>query len=538
MSAPVEGSGEHHDVLVIGAGAAGAAFTWRLAEAGIDVICLDRGEWPVPGAYATASADWETRRLRDWNPNPNVRNNLADYPIADDTSPIKPILFNGIGGSTVLWSAHTPRFHPSDFRVHTLDGVGIDWPITYWDLEPYYDINDRIMGVCGIAGDPANPPRSPRPTPPLPLGPAGLRIASAFDALGWHWWPSDGAIISQDYDDRLGCNHCGPCELGCPRGAKASTDITYWPKAIRNGARVITGAAVSEITMSRAGLATGATWFAADGTQHHTSADVVVVAASGIGTPRLLLHSGDRHGLANSSGLVGRNLMLHPIAAATGVFADSVESFIGNDGFSLLSQEFYETAPDRGFVRGYGVQVTRGQGPLVTSLGGFNLDIPWGAGHHARFEELFGRVATMAITCEDLPNPANRIVLDHELTDRFGVPAPRMHYQLDSNSEAMITHGLATSRRVLEQAGCVEVLEKRLIDQAGFHLMGTCRMGIDSATSVVDHRCRAHDVANLLVVDASVFATAAAVNPTPTLQAIALRAADLLLADRAAMSVP
>ena len=110
------------------------------------------------------------------------------------------------------------------------------------------------------------------------------------------------------------------------------------------------------------------------------------IAASGIGTPRLLLHSGDRDGLANSSGLVGRNLMLHPIAATTGVFAEPVASFAGNDAFCLMSQEFYETSPGRGFVRGYEVQVTRGQGPLVTALGGFNLDVPWGPGHHERFD--------------------------------------------------------------------------------------------------------------------------------------------------------
>ena len=538
MTETTSGSGHHHDVLVIGAGAAGAAFAWRLARAGVNVVCLERGQWPDPQAYATSFPDWETRRIRDWNPNPNVRNRPEDYPIADDTSPIKPILFNGVGGSTVLWSAHTPRFHPSDFRVRTLDGVGVDWPLTYWDLEKYYDINDRLMGVCGIAGDPANPPRSPRPTPPMPLGPAGARIAAAFDSLGWHWWPSDGAIISEDYDGRLGCNHCGPCELGCPRGAKASTDITYWPKAIAAGASVITGAAVSEITVARDGLATGAAWFDVHGVEHHTSADVVVIAASGIGTPRLLLHSGDRDGLANSSGLVGRNLMLHPIAATTGVFAEPVASFAGNDAFCLMSQEFYETSPGRGFVRGYEVQVTRGQGPLVTALGGFNLDVPWGPGHHERFEQLFGHVATMAITCEDLPRPDNRVELDAALTDRFGVPAPRMHYRLDANSEAMITHGLATSRAVLERAGCVQVLESRLVDQAGFHLMGTCAMGADPSTSVVDHRCRTHDVANLLVIDSSVFATAAAVNPTPTIQAIALRAADLLLHERSEVRVP
>ena len=125
-------------------------------------------------------------------------------------------MFNAVGGSTIHWTAHTPRFHPSDFRVRSLDGVADDWPITYADLEPYYDLNDAWMGCSGIAGDPANPPRSPRPMPPLPLGPDGERIARGFDRLGWHWWPSDSYITSTPYRGRAPATTAGPAGWAAP----------------------------------------------------------------------------------------------------------------------------------------------------------------------------------------------------------------------------------------------------------------------------------------------------------------------------------
>ena len=207
------------DVLVIGAGASGAAFAWSLSEAGIDVVCLDQGDWLDPSEYASSHDDWEVHRQTDFNPDPNVRGLSQDYPVNDADSPISPLMYNSVGGSTIHWSAHFPRFRPSDFRVGSLDGVADDFPMTYEDLEPYFDLNDQITGVAGMVGDPAYPPKSPRQMPPIPLGVLGETMAAAFDRLGWHWWPSDSAINTIDYDGRKACNFAGPCELGCARGA-------------------------------------------------------------------------------------------------------------------------------------------------------------------------------------------------------------------------------------------------------------------------------------------------------------------------------
>src|SRR4051794_14356142 len=204
------------DVVIIGAGASGAAVAWSLASAGFKVVTLEQGDWVNPQTLPHHQADWEIRRLTDFNADPNVRGLAEDYPVNEQDSTFSPLMFNAVGGSTIHWSAHFPRYHPSDFRVRSLDGVGDDWPLTYDELEPFYDLNDRTIGVAGLRGDPSQPPRSPRQTRPIPLGPLGEAMATGFERLGWHWWPSDTAIITEPFGDRPACNNCGPCDVGCP----------------------------------------------------------------------------------------------------------------------------------------------------------------------------------------------------------------------------------------------------------------------------------------------------------------------------------
>jgi choline dehydrogenase-like flavoprotein len=181
-----------------------------------------------PSEYPSNGRDWEARFYGDYSPSPNIRARPEDYPINEDNSPIKVVNFNGVGGSTIMYTAHFPRMHPSDFRVRTLDGVADDWPIDYATLEPYFAENDRMMGVSGLAGDPAYPPKQP-PMPPLPLGnPAAVR---AMNQLGWHWWPSDPTIATTDYEGARAASISATARR--LRGAKASTDITYWRSRAR-----------------------------------------------------------------------------------------------------------------------------------------------------------------------------------------------------------------------------------------------------------------------------------------------------------------
>ncbi len=253
------------DVLIVGAGASGAAAAWKLAQAGLKVTCLEQGDWVSPQATPSLRPDWEIARQTTHHPNPNVRQAPSDYPVDDSDAAIKPFLYNAVGGSTILWGAHFPRFRPSDFRTKTLDGVGHDWPLSYEDLAPYYAENDRHMGVSGLNGDPGNPPREARQMPPVPPGTGAIRMAQAFDRLGWHWWPADVAINTMAYDGRGACNNCGPCDLGCPHGARAAGDVTYWPKAIKAGVNLITNARAFEVETNAQGLATAVAYYDANG---------------------------------------------------------------------------------------------------------------------------------------------------------------------------------------------------------------------------------------------------------------------------------
>ncbi|MFN8525071.1 MAG: GMC family oxidoreductase [Chloroflexota bacterium] len=534
-----ERSGAAHwdepDALIIGAGASGAAVAWFLAREGWRVVCLEQGGWVDLKSTPPWQQDWELRRLGDFSANPNVRRLREDYPVNDTESAFSPLMFNAVGGSTIHWSAHFPRYHPSDFKVRSLDGVGDDWPLSYEELEPFFDLNDQMIGVAGLSGDPSVPIRSPRQTRPIPLGPMGERIAAGFDKLGWHWWPSDSAIITEPYggEHRQPCNNCGPCDLCCPTGAMSSANVTYWPLAMTLGVDLRTRCRVREITVDPQGRATGALYYDESGALQHQRAPVVILGANGVGTPRLLLNSRSAafpNGLANRNGLVGKNLMFHPFASATGYFEEDFQSYRGPIGCSLLSQEFYETDAGRDFVRGFTIQIGRQSGPLNTALGGFTQHrIPWGQGHHEEFDARFGRGANVSIIGEDLPEEVNNVTLDPDLTDSDGIPAPRVRYRLSDNSLRMMEFATARAREVLEAAGAARILMRNPLRNSGWHLLGTCRMGDTPFSGVVDRWGRAHDVPNLFIVDGSVFVTSAAVNPTTTLQALALRTADHLV---------
>jgi choline dehydrogenase-like flavoprotein len=309
------------DVLIIGSGASGAAVAWSLADTRMKILCLEQGDWMKQADYPSNGRDWEARLYDDFATSPNRRARPTDYPINDDNSPIKVVNFNGVGGSTIMYTGHYPRLHPSDFRVRSLDGVADDWPIDYATLEPYFAENDRMTGVSGLAGDPAYPPKQP-PMPPLPLGRSGTRFAHAMNRLGWHWWPSDTSVATTEYDGRAPCINLGHCTPACTQGAKASTDITYWPHAIRAGVELRTRCRVREITVNEHGMASGVIYYDGEGMEQFQPAEVVIMACNGVGTPRLLLNSVSGrfpNGLANSSGLVGKNLMFHPYAQVYGM---------------------------------------------------------------------------------------------------------------------------------------------------------------------------------------------------------------------------
>jgi choline dehydrogenase-like flavoprotein len=526
------------DVAVIGAGPTGAAMAWRLASGGRDVLCVDRGDWFDYDAIDRNGADWELRRAGALHSNPNIRQGAFDDPIDDSDSPIKPMIGNGIGGSSVYWSAHVPRFRPEDFRIHTLDGVGCDWPVAYGDLAPYYALNESRLGVASIAGDPSVPTDAGARLRLPTVGAHGRRMAQVFDRFGWHWWPVD-LVVGRDADQpqTAHCTHIGPCDLGCPSRIRSGADRAYAAEAVKAGARILPRTRAIRLEHGQDGRIVAAICATDDGPLRIT-ASRFVICANGLGTPRLLLLSRSEQfpdGLANSSGLVGRNLMLHPYARVDGLFDEALGAMVSGEKAGLVSFEFYATRPENGFKRGLKLQLTGGPGPAATARGAVvGRPLPWGEHHHAAFEARYDHTCGFTVCAEDLADPENRITLSDSLTDRDGLPAAKMIYRLSENARQILDFGMQRAREVLLAAGAREIFDTPLRPEAGFHLMGTARMGQDPASSVVDAFGRCHDHDNLFIADASVFVSAAAINPTATAQALALRTADHILADRQA----
>ena len=518
------------DIIIVGSGASGAAAAWSLSHLNAaKIVCFEQGGHTLPETYPSAAIDWELRRNDDFNVSPNVRKLAADYPIDDSNSPIAIANYNAVGGGTILYSGHFPRFHPSDFKTKSLDGSGNDWPISYAELEPYFELNESMMGVAGLVGDTAYPDYKSL-LPPVPLGAMGKVMASAFNKLGWHWWPSYSAINTHKHHNRAACINLGPCNTGCSQGAKSSVDVTYWPAARLNGVTLLSRCRVREITVDSMGLADGVIYLDESGKEHRYRARLVVVACNGIGTPRLLLNSKSTafpDGLANDSGLVGKNLMLHPLGFVEAVFDRELHSSIGPQGCCLLSQQFYETDPGRDFVRGYTMQILRGSPPVETALSGyFKRQIAIGKNHHKNFRETFNRTAGIAIISEDLPELHNRVELDDASTDSHGIPGVKVSYRLGDNSKKMLTHGIEMSKAVFEAAGGKIISSFAPVKHTGWHLMGTARMGDTATSSVVNKFGQAHAVKNLFIVDSSIFVTAGAVNPVATAQALTLFACE------------
>ena len=531
------------DVLIIGAGASGAAIAWSLLETRMRILCLEQGDHLADRDYPSRRDDYELARYAEFSCDPNVRQLKQDYPINAADSCITPVNWNGVGGSTINFLGHWPRMRPSDFRTRTLDGVADDWPVDYHTLAPFYDMNDRNIGASGLAGNPAYPDYTP-PNPPIPMGVLGQTLARGFNEKGWHWWPSDVAILSRDDDGRQKCVNAGTCDLGCAAGAKGGANFTYWPMLEGAGVELRTNARVREILVDETtGLATGVLYHGSDGQVYEQRAEMVIMACNGVGTPRMLLNSTSKlfpDGLANRSGKVGKNLMFHPLTGVAGVFDEPMKGHEGPMACSILSQEFYESDPSRGFVRGYGLHSGRSTTPMTFALGGYGIDnpIPWGAAHREIMDNQYPYLAGLTVVTEDLPEEHNCVTLDPELTDSDGIPAPKITYRLGDNTRAMLRHGEDRAREVLLAAGARQVLGKsddQVWWRAGWHQMGTCRMGNDADTSVVNGWGRSHDVRNLFIVDGSIFVTAGAVNPTSTIQALALYIGDRIKANIATL---
>ena len=478
---------------------------------------LDRlpGQRPRLGGAARDGGDWDIR--------PNFRGRDTDYPVNDDNSIMKVANFNGVGGGTVIYTAHWPRLHPSDFRVKSLDGVADDWPIDYWTLERFYEENDRMMGVVRPRRAIPACRRAIRRCRRSRSGKTGTHYGRAMNKLGWHWWPSDTSIATQPYEGRAQCINLGHCTPGCAQGAKASTDITYWPLAHRAWASSCAraaGCARSRSTSERHGVRARSTT-TPRAQEHFQPAELVIMACNGVGTPRLLLNSASAqfpNGLANSSGLVGKNLMLHPWPVVSGYVAGDARRRARADHLAVEQAVLRDRPVARLRARLHAaVQPRRRPGQPGARAASAAGHLPWGRDHHRVYRELLDHRVGIGVACDDLPEEHNRVTLDPVLKDSNGIPAPKIDYTISENTHAhdgarhRPRRGDPRRRAARRRIHC----SREVLNYPG-HLLGTARMGTDPERSVVNEWGRSHDVKNLFIVDGSVFVTGGGVNPTST----------------------
>ena len=507
---------EELDAVVIGTGAGGSPLLAKLAAAGRRVVALEAGRWfDAPGEefatdeVAAAQIYWLGERLSGGD-NPEVH--------GGNTSG------TGVGGSTLHWGAFTPRADERDLKLKTDSGEGVDWPLTYRDLVPYYEEVERFLGVSGPSPYPWDPTRR-YPTGPVPVNAPGQLMQKGFAALGLRASEAPIAALSEDYTrpeygTRKACVNRGFCHQGCRNGAKASMDVTYLPWAVRAGAEIRPRCFVTGFEQDSTGRLTNVIYRdTSDPAQPRTRRQRtrnVFLCAGAVETPRLLLYTG----LANGSGQVGKHYMGHVATQVWGTFDRPVTM---NKGFpaTIISEDLLRPK-DANFAGGY----------LVQSLG--VVPVTW-ASAVARGRGLFGQaltryladynfIAGIGVNGETLPHDNNFLALSNEL-DSYGIPKPRLQFSYHKNERNMSDHGVKVMTEAWKAAGARDIWT----NPRTAHTIGTCRMGVDPEASVVDPVGRSHEIPNLWISDNSTFPSALAANPALTIMALSLRTAEAFL---------
>jgi choline dehydrogenase-like flavoprotein len=525
------------DFVVVGSGAAGGVVAKELSTAGFRVVVLEQGPWRTERDFVHDEIKiFEQNALsNDWDLSPNTFRKTEK-----DKAEKQPALVyaRGVGGTSVHFSANFWRFREIDFKEASvkgpLAGTGFaDWPISYQDLEPYYTKVDWEIGISGAPG-PLDPPRSkPYPMPPHPPKSTGVLLERGARKLGYRPFPAPMAIASKPYDGRSQCVQCGFCEsFGCEVRAKSSTLVTVIPKAVATGrCEVRPNSYVRKIETDAKGRATGVKYFDAGKNDVFQRAKAVVVCANGAETPRLLLNSKSNlfpHGLANSSGVVGKYLMPNGAGLAMGVFDHEVNGFKGIVATRVV-WDLYELDPKLGLVGGGGFDYRFDITPISFAQGeGLPPKAPrWGKAYKRWIAQTYTRSVLCYGHTSSLPLETNSISLDPTVKDAWGVPAIRMTYSDHPQDLKLNKYFAERSEELLHASGATQTWQLPVESQEfAVHLLGTCRMGNDPKTSVVDKYNRAHDVRNLFIVDGSSLVTSGRGQPTMTIQALAFRAGD------------
>lgn len=536
-------SANNPDVVIVGSGAGGSLAAYGLAMAGVKVTMIEMGPWFDPlKDYFLNDPDWELK-------NPFLKHIPDTY-----TSPMRPLDDNyshlsttvlrrgltrrefdyhrscGVGGTTLRYQGEAHRFPPHAFRMKSLHGMADDWPVTYDELEPFYAETEALLGVSGPE-HPVFPRKVPLPNPPHRLGCASQRVQEGCRKLGISLVPNTLAIPSRPYLDRPACIYCKLCSSGCMIGDKGSTDVAILPMALKTGRLVIQpSTVVLKILLNKKGKTEGL--LCADTTtkkQFTIKAKVIVLAAGAIETPRLLLNSAAgsfANGLCNDQGLVGANLMENLEVGVPFLFKEKVKSY---QGLSIDSKiwDFVVPRPEKGHERAFALASCGAPDGLVSPVS-FAMKLAQGFGkkHRQFVEKYYGAHAMVFGLAEQLPRLSNRLTLDREEMDDFGLPKAHVDVSLDDGDHKALENMLTLCKEIVKASGAEKITGHYTTYDfsSSTHACGTTRMGKDKKTSVVNAYGRTHAIKNLFIADASVLVTqGCGASPSLTIQALGLR---------------
>jgi choline dehydrogenase-like flavoprotein len=502
-------------VVVVGSGAGGGTLSNELAQKGINVVCLEAGARYENQDFV--NDEWESFHQLAWQ---DPRTTSGTWRVAKDFPTLPAWIVKAVGGTTTHWAGASLRFQDHEWRARTTYGdvpgaALMDWPIDAAEMAPWYAKAESKMGTTGTNGIPRLP------------GNNNFRVLQAgATKLGYkEVHTGNMSINSQPRDGRGSCLQIGFCFQGCKSGAKWSTLYTEIPKGEATGRlEVRPESHVLHIEHDAGGRVTGVVYADKDGVQHRQKARVVSVAGNSIESPRLLLNSASNlfpHGLANGSGQVGRHYMRHTTGSVYAVFEKPVHMYRGTVMAGIVRDESRHD-PSRGFVGGFELETIS----LGVPFGAAFFDPgAWGRDFTSVLDS-YDRLAGLWVVGEDMPQADNRVTLNSDVKDRFGLPVANVHYDDHPNDLAMREHGYKAGTAIYEAVGA-----KRTIITPPYpstHNLGTNRMSARADDGVVNRWGQTHEVKNLFISDGSQFTTSAAENPTLTIVALAIRQADHL----------